>query len=117
MTEPNHPQPLVNVLATPFADWWLGYIEEVAAEIDRKAKVYGSNSLEQIGRLIPRARNDQETDQSAALEMGCFVYAYGKMERVADAILRGELPGEDSWHDLMVYAAMALYIREVGTWP
>lgn len=112
------PTPLENLLQDPgFAKWWTRYIDDTAPEIEHKATTYGSNSLKQVGMLIPRAKDRRYTSTAEALEMGCFIYAYGKMERVADAILRGELPNEDSWHDLMVYAAMALYIRETGAWP
>jgi hypothetical protein len=110
------PRPLTEILDNSFAEWWHEYIDEVAPAVAEKARNYGTNSLEQIGSLIPTARGDR-ADLPTSLEIGCFVYAYGKMQRVADAVLRGDSPAEDSWHDLMVYCAMALYIRHERRWP
>lgn len=99
-----------------FAEWAQEWLDDRLPDIEGKAKVYGSNSLAAMGHLFARAGH-MEIPQSDALEYGCGVYAYGKMERVMDAMLRGELPGADTWGDIAVYALMALYTRSKGTWP
>lgn len=100
--------------------WWREWSAQDAPEVTRKAREYGSNSLQEQGRLLAELRGWDDGDiKSVAelLELGCFDYAHGKMQRVKDAILRGELPSEDTWRDIAVYALMVLRIRECGTWP
>lgn len=99
-----------------FHRWVLLYLGEAAQTVEAKAKAYGSNSLAEMGRVFARAQ-EREVDDATALELGCYLYAYGKMQRVSDGILRGEAPAQDSWHDLVIYGLMALYIREHGRWP
>lgn len=99
-----------------FGDWWQSHVQTLQL-VHRKAEEYGSNSLAQIGRMYARARGRDVIEDPEALEIGCAVYAYGKMERVMDALLRDRLPSIDTWYDLMIYAAMAQYIRTNRRWP
>lgn len=99
-----------------FAEWWGKLVDTDAPMIGRKAKEYGSNSLAAMGRLYARGQG-REVDSAEALELGCYVYAYGKMQRVADAMIRGKLPSVDTLKDTMIYMAMAQYIRANGRWP
>jgi hypothetical protein len=103
--------------AADLEHWWIGNAALEAPDIARKAREYGSNSLAAMGRLIGRVQHRQPMTPAAELEYGCAVYAFGKMERVMDALVRGELPSEDTWRDIHVYSVMALRIRETGTWP
>lgn len=100
--------------------WWREWSAKDAPEVTRKAREYGSNSLQEQGRLLAELRGWDDGDIKSVgelLELGCFDYAHGKMQRIKDAILRGELPSEDTWRDLAVYALMVLRIRDCGTWP
>lgn len=100
-----------------FAAWAHGWVEDNAPAIAAKAREYGSNSLAAEGRLFARACGRDSIPYAEAIEIGCMVYAYGKIERVIDAMLRGELPRIDSWHDPAVYSMMAMFTRSKGTWP
>lgn len=100
-----------------FRDWWVDWVEEAAPTIQRKAEEYGSNSLAEMGRMFARAQGRGQIEDHEALEIGCMVYAKGKIERVLDAMLKGGLPSADTWGDTMIYAAMASYIREFSRWP
>lgn len=99
-----------------FADWAADWLAEHAPKVHAKAQEYGSNSLVQQGRRYARGQ-DRDVGGVEAMEIGCWVYAGGKMDRVEDAIQRQDLPGRDSWHDIAVYALMVLYMRSVGRWP
>lgn len=103
--------------APGFHQWWLAQVDRAAPTIQRKAAEYGSNSLAEMGRMFARAQGRGRVEDAEALEIGCAVYAKGKLERVIDAMLKGKLPSADTWHDLGVYATMAQYIREHNTWP
>lgn len=97
--------------------WWQELVNNTAPTIQQKAHEYGSNSLAEMGRMFARAQGRPVIEDAEALEIGCMIYAKGKLERVLDAMLKGRLPSTDTWHDLAVYASMAQYIRETGGWP
>lgn len=99
-----------------FTAWWAAKVQELAPTIQHKAEEYGSNSLAQLGHLFARAQG-RTVPEAEALEIGCFLYAYGKMQRVGDALLAGKLPSSDSWLDAGIYSFMSAYIRECGAWP
>lgn len=99
-----------------FTRWWLKTVEELSPTVQRKAEEYGSNSLAQMGYFFARAQG-RDLTEAEALEIGCFLYAYGKLQRVGDALLTGNLPSVDTWMDAAVYASMAAYVREHGRWP
>lgn len=99
-----------------FHRWWAEMVDREAPTIAAKAAEYGSNSLAQMGHLFARAQGRGVTE-AEALEIGSFIYAYGKLQRVGDSILHGKLPSTDTWKDLSIYASMSLYIREHGQWP
>lgn len=100
-----------------FHAWWSKLVDEAAPTIQRKAGEYGSNSLAEMGRMFARAQGRDRIEDHEALEIGCMIYAKGKLERVLDAMLKGRLPSTDTWHDLGVYSSMAQYIRENKRWP
>lgn len=99
-----------------FEQWWVQLASTLAPDIQRKAEEYGTNSLVEMGRVFARGQG-REIDEPEAIELGCFLYTYGKVQRVADAALKGTLPSIDTWRDIMVYATMCLYAREHGRWP
>lgn len=98
-----------------FSDWAARWLDEHVPAIEEKAATYGSNSLAKKGYRFSAAVG-QGVTVGQALELGCAQYAVEKGDRIEDAILRGQLPTADTWVDLAVYALMAQYIRETGTW-
>lgn len=104
--------------AHPLQEWWVKNATDEAPMIAEKADRYGSNSLAAMGRMLAELQRDSSNySYQDFLELGCFAYAYGKAERVFDAIKRGEFPDIDSWRDLSVYSRMAIKVRETGSWP
>jgi hypothetical protein len=99
-----------------FDAWWTELVAKEAPTIAAKAAEYGSNSLAAMGRLYARGQG-REVGVAEALELGCAVYAYGKMQRIADSMIRGTLPSEDTVKDTMIYMAMTLFIKEHKRWP
>lgn len=100
-----------------FELWWAKLVRENAPTIQRKAEEYGTNSLMEMGRLFARANGRPVIDDVEAVQLGCFVYAFGKVQRVMDAMLKGVLPSEDTVKDTMIYMAMSMYAREFKAWP
>jgi hypothetical protein len=101
---------------TDFEAFLHDLIHREAPEIMRKAGEYGSNSLAQMGHMFGRM-GGRQLNEAEALEMGCFVYAFGKIERIQDAILKGKTPSDDTIKDAWVYLGMMMHIREFKTWP
>lgn len=96
---------------------WAGYwVDTNLPMIEAKAKTYGSNSLAAMGHLFAKARGVEVTDERA-LELGCMLYAYGKMQRWIDAALHSQEPARDTLDDLAIYTLMARFINETGNWP
>jgi hypothetical protein len=109
-------QVFLNPAAADFTKWAEDWLSDTAPQVQAKAEQYGSNSLAAMGHLAARMQG-RKVSEIEALEVGCAVYAFGKMERVMDAVLRGGMPGRDTWHDLAVYSLMVLFMREHGRWP
>lgn len=97
-------------------DWWATTARQDAEMVVPKSIEYGSNSLEQVGRKMAQLQGGEVT-KAEALELGCWVYAVGKMERWTDAVMQHRKPSVDTLVDLGVYTTMARRIREVGDWP
>lgn len=102
--------------APSFHAWWVAMADREAPTVQRKAEEYGTNSLVEMGRVFARAQG-RDVSELEAIEIGCFLYAYGKIQRVSDALLKGKLPNIDSWHDVTIYSLMVQFSREVGGWP
>lgn len=100
--------------------WWQGQAAEEAAALADKVVEYGGEGraldLIDLGRMIASI-GGREVNEAEAQEIGCAMYAYGKMGRIIVAIREGRRPSDDSWYDLGVYARMAQRIRAVGGWP
>ena len=99
-----------------FDEWVTRWVADHIPTAMEKAQTYGSNSLARKGHRFAAARGDGGVSDKTALELGVAQYAVEKADRIEDAILRGQLPGRDSWVDLAVYALMAQYIRDHGIW-
>jgi hypothetical protein len=100
-----------------FHAWLRDFADKHAPVVQSKAAEYGTNSLAEMGLLLARASGRPNLPEREALELGAFVYVYGKVQRVADAVLRGGLPAADAWLDTAIYSLMVLYIRDRGRWP
>lgn len=99
----------------PFYDWVAKWVADHVPEAEQKARQYGSNSLAKKGyRFAAAQRQDVSTPQ--ALELGAAQYVMEKLDRVEDAVMRGQLPSDDTWVDVAVYALMIGYIRQNGCW-
>ncbi len=94
------------------------------AEINKvlpKAVEYGAADLDLMGHALglmlnsPRAREAKWTPAELQ-EMASAFYALGKVARVFGAFAQGQVPSEDCWHDLGVYARMVQVIRRRGGW-
>ena len=96
--------------------WWLARAQREAEEVVPKAVEYGSNSLMQVGRKMAQLQG-REVNDDEALELGCWSYLIGKVERWTDAVMRGDRPSDDTLHDVAVYVKMAQRVRDVGSWP
>lgn len=96
--------------------WWLDRAKEEAQAVVPKAVTYGSNSLLQLGRKMAQLQGREASDEEA-MELGCWVYAVGKIERWTDAVMRGERPSDDTLYDIGIYIKMAQRIRDAGSWP
>lgn len=97
-------------------EWWMDRAEEEARAVVPKAVTYGSNSLLQLGRKMAQLQNREVTDEEA-MELGCWVYVVGKVERWTDAVMRGERPSDDTIYDVGIYVKMTQRLRDVGSWP
>lgn len=97
--------------------WWVAQATDDVQQVAEKAVTYGSNSLEQLGRKMAQLNGRRNIGKDEALELGCWVYMTGKIERWTDAVMRGERPGDDTILDIMNYAMMTRRIRQAGGWP
>ena len=102
--------------APKFDEWVAKWVADHIPTAMEKATTYGSNSLAKKGARFAAAGGRSPVPQSTALELGVAQYVAEKADRVEDAILRGQLPGNDTWVDIAIYALMAQYIRETGSW-
>lgn len=96
--------------------WWMTKAESEVQMVAAKAVVYGSNSLEQLGRKTAQLAGRQ-VDSEEAQELGCWINLVQKTERWTDAVMRGERPKDDTITDIATYSTMALRIRNAGGWP
>jgi hypothetical protein len=96
--------------------WWLAKSEAEVEMVAAKAVVYGSNSLEQLGRKVAQLHG-REVSSEEAQELGCWINLVQKTERWTDAVMRGDRPKDDTLTDVATYATMSLRIRNAGGWP
>lgn len=99
------------------SSWWERTSKQDLEDVLPKAQEYGSNSLEQVGRKVAALKGIEAVSTKRALELGCYFYALGKFERWTDAVLKGQMPSDDTIKDLKIYCTMVQRIREHGDWP
>lgn len=101
--------------ADALAHWWMNKAAAEVAKMVPKAIAYGSSDLKVMGEamleLHPRMRGVVDGQ-----ELAIWFYVQGKIARLLGGYAQGELPDEDSWWDLKVYAGMAQHVREFGGW-
>ena len=88
------------------------------AEIDQtipKAIEYGQQSLINLGNQLAQLQGRQVTDPEA-MELACWSYLNGKLQRFNDAVINGKQVSDDTLLDLGVYVRMIQIIRKTGSW-
>ena len=88
------------------------------AEIDQtipKATEYGQQSLINLGNQLAQLQGRQVTD-AQAMELACWSYLNGKIQRFNDAVINGKQVSDDTLLDIGVYVRMIQIIRKTGNW-
>src|SRR5699024_3106138 len=88
------------------------------AEIDQtipKATEYGQQSLINLGNQLAQLQGRQVTDPEA-MELACWSYLNGKLQRFNDAVINGKQVSDDTLLDIGVYVRMIQIIRKTGNW-
>ena len=98
-------------------DWWLSTAQADMAMVAPKAVEYGSVELEEMGAALARMMGRSDLSRARRVELACWFYAMGKMQRWTAAVTRGEFVSDDTLTDLGVYTLMVRRAREAGTWP
>lgn len=96
--------------------WWADQSAGDVNMIAEKAVAYGSNSLTQLGRKLAQLQG-REVSEEEAQELGCWVNLIQKVERLTDAVMRGERGSDDTVTDGIAYLTMIRRIRAKGSWP
>lgn len=109
--------------AERLARWWIVTATGDLSAVVPKAIQYGGADLEVMAKameaLIPAKRKetlDRDSLRRLAMDMAIGFYALGKVARLFGAYEQGELPSEDTWFDLGIYAMIARRVREEGAW-
>lgn len=95
--------------------WWI-----TTSRADREAFLpklaeYGATDLDEIGANLDAFRGEHRLPHDGEHgELGCMFYLFGKVARAMAAYQRGELPSDDTLHDITVYSMMARAYRERG---
>lgn len=113
---PADPGTSVEALAD-LRDWWLSTAQADMAMVAPKAVEYGSVELEEMGATLARMMGRSDLSRARRVELACWFYAMGKMQRWTAAVTRGEFVSDDTLTDLGVYTLMVRRAREAGTWP
>lgn len=113
---PADPGTSVEALAD-LRDWWLLTAQADMAMVAPKAVEYGSVELEEMGAALARMMGRSDLSAARRVELACWFYAMGKMQRWTAAVTRGEFVSDDTLTDLGVYTLMVRRAREAGTWP
>ena len=113
---PADPGTSVEALAD-LRDWWLSTAQADMAMVAPKAVEYGSVELEEMGAALARMMGRSDLSRARRVELACWFYAMGKMQRWTAAVTRGEFVSDDTLTDLGVYTLMVRRAREAGTWP
>lgn len=113
---PADPGTSVEALAD-LRDWWLSTAQADMAMVAPKAVEYGSVELEEMGAALARMMGRSDLSAARRVELACWFYAMGKIQRWTAAVTRGEFVSDDTLTDLGVYTLMVRRAREAGTWP
>lgn len=96
--------------------WWIAQAQGDVDMVASKAVAYGSNSLTQLGNKLAQLQG-RDVSVEEAQELGCWINLVQKIERLTDAVLRGERGSDDSITDAIAYLVMMRRIRVKGSWP
>ena len=95
--------------------WWIDHARTEASATIAKMCEYGSGDLVAVGQQVRQLADRKPMVDADAMELGCLFYLIGKMERAISAHKRGDLPSDDTWFDIAVYAKMVL-AKRAGVW-
>lgn len=75
-------------------------LREDLSQYREKADEYGNADLEVMGAAM------EGLIKGDGVEAALSFYALGKISRAFGAMAKGEMPSDDTWHDLTVYSLM-----------
>jgi hypothetical protein len=101
---------------TDLLKWWQQTTKDEIESMLPKVIEYGANDLKVMGDAMLLLRPDL-VGKIHPEELAISFYALGKMARIVGAYADGQIPSDDSWHDLAIYARMAQRVRDAGHWP
>lgn len=101
-------------------DWWRDTAESDLQAVAGKAAEYGSADLDIMGQAMlatSAVKPAKEGDRMVGQEMALAFYLLGKVGRMYGAYANGQLPSDDTIHDITVYSMMLRRVRSEGGWP
>ncbi len=103
---------------TKLKELWLQLAENEVEKTVPKAVEYGQQSLINLGTQLDLIRPDGKRSRTDAqrMELACWSYFNGKMQRWNDAVLQGKQVSDDTLFDIGVYVRMVQVIRATGNW-
>lgn len=116
--------PFPPVEQTPSArlwDWAMSTLEDDLNRTLPKIAEYGNGNeyddLAMFGDMVNALTQGKMLDPQARKEAGAMVYIGGKVARAISSYAAGQVPSDDTWFDIFIYAMMGRKLRETGTWP
>lgn len=88
-------------------DWWIQTAELDLTGFLKKYDEYGHADLDVMGTAMEALAETPEPHHGTGPEMAIMFYLLGKIARAFGAYAQGQLPSDDTLHDLAVYAMMA----------
>lgn len=102
-------------------DWAMSTLEDDLNRTLPKIAEYGNGNeyddLAMFGDMVNALTQGKMLDPQARKEAGAMVYIGGKVARAISSYAAGQVPSDDTWFDIFIYAMMGRRLRETGTWP
>lgn len=117
-THPAEQPETTETAATRLTTLWREMSEDEIRRTIPKAAEYGQQSLVDLGAVLHRhsGQDPKTTPDADLMEEAIWFYLNGKIQRWNDAAHNGRAVSEDTIFDIIIYARMALTIRQTGTW-
>lgn len=101
-------------------DWAMSTLEDDLNRTLPKTAEYGNGNeyddLAMFGDIV-NALTQGKLDAKDRKEAGVMLYIGGKVARAISSYAAGQVPSDDTWFDIFIYAMMGRKLRETGTWP